>query len=219
MQSLVQPITSYVRHYFALQSALLLVLLFGFAQHIVRAQSPDEFFTAVQKKYGEGASMRVRFVMKAEDIRGSVTIKRGNKYIIELAGRTIICNGKIVQNYTPSDKKVVVSDFRDNPDNISPERIFMNFPRGYRPTVITDKANKDAILMLEPAKPRDQISDMKRVTLRLQQETLKLKEISIFDGATTHEWTILDIKPDAGIPDAAFEWKPPQGAQIIDLRD
>ncbi|TAE22527.1 MAG: outer membrane lipoprotein carrier protein LolA [Candidatus Kapaibacterium sp.] len=183
------------------------------------AQNADEIFQQVQKKYGEGVSMRVRFVLKAEDIRGSLTIKRGNKYILELAGRSIICNGKTVQNYTPVDKKVVVSDFRDNPDNISPERIFMNFPRGYRPTLVIDKASKDAVLMLNPAKARDQISDMQRVTLRLQQETLKLKEMSIFDGTQTHEWTILDIKPDAGIPDAAFEWKPPQGTQVIDLRD
>jgi outer membrane lipoprotein-sorting protein len=190
-----------------------------FSTFFASAQTADEFYSAVQKKYGEGASMRVRFVLKAEDIRGSLTLKRGNKYILELAGRTIICNGKIVQNYTPADKKVVVSAFRDNPDNISPERIFMNFPRTYRPTLILDKASKDAILMLAPAKARDQVSDMQRVTLRLQQETLKLKEISIFDGTTTHEWAILDIKPDAGIPDTAFEWKPPQGTQIIDLRD
>jgi outer membrane lipoprotein-sorting protein len=183
------------------------------------AQSADELFSTVQKKYGEGASMRVRFLMKNEDVRGSLTLKRGNKYILELAGRTIICNGKTVSNYTPSDRKVVVSDFRDNPDNISPERIFMNFPRGYRPALTTDKASKEEVLTLTPAKPRDQVSDMQRVTLRLQSETLKLKEISIFDGTTLHVWTILDIKPDAGIPDAAFEWKPPQGVQTIDLRD
>jgi outer membrane lipoprotein-sorting protein len=183
------------------------------------AQSAEELFTTIQKKYGEGASMRVRFLMKNEDVRGSLTLKRGNKYILELAGRTIICNGKTVSNYTPSDRKVVVSDFRDNPDNISPERIFMNFPRGYHPILTTDKASNDAVLTLTPAKPRDQVSDMQRVTLRLQSETLKLKEISIFDGTTLHVWTILDIKPDAGIPDAAFEWKPPQGVQTIDLRD
>jgi outer membrane lipoprotein-sorting protein len=183
------------------------------------AQSADELFSTVQKKYGEGASMRVRFLMKNEDVRGSLTLKRGNKYILELAGRTIICNGKTVSNYTPSDRKVVVSDFRDNPDNISPERIFMNFPRGYRPALTTDKASKEEVLTLMPAKPRDQVSDMQRVTLRLQSETLKLKEISIFDGTTLHVWTILDIKPDAGIPDSAFEWKPPQGVQTIDLRD
>lgn len=203
------------RLYFAISFCIITALV----NSSLAAQSADEVFASVQKKYGEGASMRVRFALKAEDIRGSLIIKRGNKYILELAGRSIICNGKTVQNYTPADKKVVISDFRDNPDNISPERIFMNFPRGYHPTLIFDKANKDAILMLTPAKPRDQISDMQRVTLRLQQETMKLKGISIFDGTTTHEWTILDIKPDAGIPDSAFEWKPPQGAQIIDLRD
>jgi outer membrane lipoprotein-sorting protein len=199
-----------------------LFMVFGcscLASISLNAQSAEEVFSAVQKKYGEGASMRVRFLMKNEDVRGSLTLKRGNKYILELAGRSIICNGKTVSNYTPSDKKVVMSDFRENPDNISPEQIFMNFPRGYRPTLATDKASKEAILTLVPAKPRDQVNDMQRVTLRLQNDTYKLKEISIFDGTMLHVWTILDIKPDAGIPDVAFEWKPPQGVQVIDLRD
>ena len=36
-----------------------------------------------------------KFVMKSEDVRGSLALKRGKRYL-ELPGRTIICNGKTV---------------------------------------------------------------------------------------------------------------------------
>jgi outer membrane lipoprotein-sorting protein len=194
--------------------------------HQSYAQTADELFAAVQKKYTDGASLRVKFQLEQENIRGSLALKRGNKYILDIGGgRTIICNGKTVWNYDAPQRKVVISDFRENPDNISPERIFLNFPRTYRPVLTTDQASGDAILTLTPAKARDQVSDMQRVVLRLAPQalktpqSLKLKAIGIFDGTVQHDWTILDMKPDAGLTDAAFEWKPPQGAQVIDLRE
>ncbi len=200
----------------------LFVLIFCMSiPHLSPAQAvpnADEIFASVQKKYADGASMRVKFLMKSEDVRGSLALKRGNKYILEIMGKTIICNGKIVWNYDAAQKKVIISDFRDNPDNISPERIFMNFPRHYKPSLTVEKTSNDILLSLAPTKARDQMSDMQRVGLRLSRE-LRLKSIAIYDGTTLHEWDITDIKPDANLPDSAFEWKPPQGAQVIDLRD
>lgn len=197
------------------------VILYSLQTVLVLAQAvpnADEIFSAVQKKYADGTSLRVKFIMKSEDIRGSLVLKRGNKYILELSGRTIISNGKTVWNYNTTEKKVVISDFRDNPDNISPERIFMNFPRGYKPSLTVEKNTNDLLLSLTPAKSRDQISDMQRVGMKLSKD-LKLKNIAIFDGSTLHEWDITSIIPDAGVPDSAFEWKVPQGVQVIDLRD
>jgi outer membrane lipoprotein-sorting protein len=203
-----------------LAAAFGIILLFH-PPFIVLAQaslSAEEVFAAAQKKYADGSSMRIKFVMKSEDIQGSLALKRGNKYILETGGHTVICNGKTVWNYDASQKKVVVSDFRDNPDNISPERIFMNFPRGYKPSLSVEKSSSDLLLSLAPAKVRDQISDMQRVGLRFSRD-MRLKEIAIFDGSALHEWSITDIKPDAGLADIVFEWKPPQGVQVIDLRD
>ncbi len=65
----------------------------------------DDVFASVQKKYADGASMRVKFLIKSEDVRGSLALKRGNKYILEIMGKTIICNGKIVWNYDAAQKK------------------------------------------------------------------------------------------------------------------
>lgn len=197
------------------------LILYSLQTVLVLAQAvpnADEIFSAVQKKYADGTSLRVKFIMKSEDIRGSLVLKRGNKYILELSGRTIVSNGKTVWNYNTTEKKVVISDFRDNPDNISPERIFMNFPRGYKPSLTVEKNTNDLLLSLTPAKSRDQISDMQRVGMKLSKD-LKLKNIAIFDGSTLHEWDITSIIPDAGVPDSAFEWKVPQGVQVIDLRD
>ncbi|MDW8220135.1 MAG: hypothetical protein RML40_06345 [Bacteroidota bacterium] len=196
---------------------LILSFLAAFTQYAQDALNAEEVLRAVQKRYISGSSLRVKFVTKGEySERGSLVLKRGNKYILELGNRTIICNGTIVWSYVPSEKKVIVSDFRQNFDGMSPERLFMNFPRTYRPNAIIDKG--DILLKLSPSKARDQIGDMQHVEMRLSRNYV-LKEIAVFDGSVLHEWEILTIIPDAEVPDSAFEWKPPQGVEIVDLRD
>jgi outer membrane lipoprotein-sorting protein len=176
--------------------SICLLFLCGMLSGAFKQPSPpttaEELFAAVQKKYTEGASLRIQFRMEEERLQGALALKRGNKYILNLGnGRTIICNGKTVWNYDVLQKKVVVSSFHENPDNISAERIFLNFPRGYTPTLSNGNTRNEAVLTLLPAKVRDQVGDMQRVTLRLTREPLTL----------------------------TFEWKPPQEAHIIDLRD
>ena len=57
------------------------------------------------------------------DIRGEIIAEKGNKYIISLGDRIITSDGKVVWNYSISQKTVMVSNFKEL-NSVSIESIF-----------------------------------------------------------------------------------------------
>ncbi len=203
------------------------VLLFfvstTFAQN--GAADAQSVFARVQKQYGESESIRAQFFTRmpgdANMVRGTLLVKRGNKFRLDMSGRTVVCNGQTVWNYDHNEKKVVISTFKNNPATVSPEKIFLGFPKTYKPTIKQESASEGRLLrlVLTPSSARDAVGGMQEVTMRLVPETLKLKELLISDGSATYQWTMTELIINAGLKDVQFEYTIPNGAQVVDLRD
>jgi outer membrane lipoprotein-sorting protein len=210
--------------------------------HSTSAQntSSDEalaVFARIQKMYGEAESIRVQFFTRltadGKQMRGVLLVKRGNKFQLDLAGRVITCNGKAVWNYDKASKKVIVSDFKNSPATMSPEKLFLSFPKTYKPTLIEQSGSSTSsapkkpalkspslvLLTLKPASPKEAVAGMSNVTMLLDPTTLVLRELNVSDDATVYQWTMQSVKLNAGLSDAAFEFVAPKGVQVVDLRD
>jgi outer membrane lipoprotein-sorting protein len=189
-------------------------------------------YARVQKLYGDTDAIRAQFTAKMPDVsgslkqanksvRGSLLVKRGNKFRLDLADRTIVCNGTTVWNYDRISKKLVISPFKDNPATISPERIFLSFPKNYKPTLKKESAKEGGLLRLTltPASAKEAVGGMQRVEMRLQPATLMLKELKMSDDATSYNWTMTEFKLNVQLLSEQFEFQSPKDAQVIDLRD
>jgi outer membrane lipoprotein-sorting protein len=182
-------------------------------------------FAAVQKLYGEAESLKAQFSTRVADnskpMRGTLLVKRGNKFRIELAGRIITCNGKVVWNYAQAQSKVIISDFKNNPATMSPEKIFLSFPKTYTPTLSIEPTSRESALRLTlmPSSSRDAVGGMQRVMLLLQPKTYMLRELFVTDEHTTYHWTMTSLQRNAALSDELFEFKPPSGVDVVDLRD
>ncbi len=185
----------------------------------------DAVFTRVRQQFSESESIKAQFFTRAPEtkqmLRGTLLVKKGNKFALDFNGRVITCNGKTIWNYEPAQKKVIISDFKNTPATISPEKLFLSFPKTYKPSVVQESASEGRLLRLtlEPSTPRDAVGGMQQVVMRLVPETLKLRELLISDGSTVYQWTMTDLKLQAGLKDEQFEFVPPQGTHSIDLRD
>jgi outer membrane lipoprotein carrier protein len=187
----------------------------------------------VQKQYSESESMRVQFstslTADGKKMRGVLLVKRGNQFQLDLAGRVITCNGKTVWNYDKAAKKVIVSDFKNSPATMSPEKLFLSFPKNYKPTLFEQSASEQAgavsklvLLTLKPANQREAVAGMSNVTMLLDPTTLKLHELNVSDDATVYQWIIHELRLNAGLKDTAFEFAPPKNAKnvsVVDLRE
>lgn len=189
---------------------------------ICNAQNAEETFELVSSRLSNAESLRIEFEQRGQmGLSGILTVKRGNRYILELPGRTIYCNGSTVWNYDAANKKVIVSEYLDGADAISPEKLFLSFPTTYTPSLKKESnsnGTKYIALTLRPRRPQDAIGGMNRIVLKLTPGSLDIRMISISDGASERVWLIKNIAVEEEIADTAFEFEAGEGVRVIDLR-
>lgn len=196
-----------------------------FSISMLSKQSAEDVFRRVQTIYGDSESLRAQFFSKlpgtSTTVRGTLLVKRGNKFRLDMNGRTITCNGQTVWNYEHTTKKLVISTFKNNPATISPEKIFLSFPKTYAPELQKENSADGAILRLTltPVDARDAVGGMQEVVMRLTPGTYQLRELRINDGASTYQWMMNELTLQAKLKNEQFEYKAPKGAQVVDLRD
>lgn len=182
----------------------------------------ESVFQAIQRKYSDASSLQVIFSQKDNPaIAGKLTVKRDNKFMIELDDRIVICNGSTMWNYTPSKNKVIVSNYVDGSDAISPQKLFMSFPKTYAPSLVRESRSTGedyVVLALKPKSQQAVVGGLQKITMKLSPRTLEIAELEIFDGSNTRGWTISGLKTDINVSDSEFEFKATDDIRVIDLR-
>ena len=188
------------------------------------AQKGEDVFAALQAKIAASEGITAEFAsLNMPSMKGTLTVGKNNTFRIQTPDRTIACDGKLVRNYSPSDRKVIVSEYIETDDVLSPERLFLNFPAQYVPSLRTMSSSGTAgsllSLQLKPASPDDVIGTLERITLLLEPGSLIIKEISFFDGIEEQSWSIARFKYEKNLSKNLFSLKDlPADVRTIDLR-
>lgn len=182
----------------------------------------SSIFQAIQRKYSATTTIQVAFTDKNNpSITGLLTVQRNNKFMIEFSDRIVICNGITMWNYTPDKGKVIVSNYVDGNDAISPQKLFLSFPRHYIPSLLREQRSSGSeavVLVLKPKNQQSVVGGLQRITMRLEPRTLEIAELEIFDGSNVRSWVISGLKTDVAVPDSNFEFVPADDIRVIDLR-
>lgn len=150
---------------------------------------------------------------------GTLDIKKGNKYRIELDDQTIVTDGVSAWTYSRLNNQVFIDRYKEDSLSFSPDRILVNAPENYAATLLGKAAmgkREVSVLKLVPKSPK---SNIKWLKLWVDEDDWLMRRIQLLDIAdnrTTYE--IGNMKLNAGIPDSAFQFKPPPGAEVIDVR-
>lgn len=202
--------------------AIALLCCFPFYSNATTGRDAASIFQSIQRKYSATTSLRVTFTDKNNaSITGQLTVHRNNKFIIEFSDRIVTCNGSTMWNYTPDKGKVIISNYVDGNDAISPQKLFMSFPQHYVPSLLREQRSSggDAIvLVLKPKNQQSVVGGLQKITMRLDPRTLEIAELEIFDGSNVRSWLISGLKTDVVVPDNAFEFTPADDIRVIDLR-
>lgn len=104
-------------------SSFIFTLLFSVPLFCI---NKNDTFESIKDKYKNVESIYIEFYMNNQPKSiGKVTAKKGNKYKIDFQNRLIFCNGKTLWNYSKSDNKVLISNFKEL-QNISLEKLFFS---------------------------------------------------------------------------------------------
>src|SRR5712675_1762564 len=104
----------------------------------VQAQSADQsakqILDKVSAKFKSYKSLQVQFSYQLQDAQGtSQGIKKGtasmkgNKYLVQLSGQEIYCDGKTIWTYDKSSNEVTITRLDPSSTTISPQKLFTNF--------------------------------------------------------------------------------------------
>lgn len=202
--------------------SVVVLVLFCCSSTLWAARDAESVFQSIQRRYSEASSLQVTFAQKDNPaVTGKLTVKRNNKFFIELDDRLVFCNGTTMWNYTPDKRKVIISSYVDGNDAISPQKLFMSFPRHYIPSLVRESRSSGEdyiVLVLKPKNPQSIVGGLEKITMKLSPKTLEIAELEIFDGSNVRGWIISGLKTDISVPDSMFEFTPTDDIRVIDLR-
>ncbi len=203
--------------------SLRLIFFFVLVGTSVNAQSGNETLKKIQDKFKSLTDFSADFAQTviSPETKGTVKLsgkfyyKRKNKFIVELKNGSIISNGETVWNYDTKQKRVVISPFNEDPTSFSLERYIFDYPTVCKIKSIPGENNKDEIIELVP---KNNNIDFKSAKIWKSPEDM-ISKLEVIDlGDTKYTIQLSALKIDQELPDSKFNFNPPKGIKIIDLR-
>jgi outer membrane lipoprotein carrier protein len=205
---------------------VLIVLLLASTLLLFAAITAKEIIEKVQERYDDMSDAVVTFTQKVrfkvsrmeQQTTGTLYFKKKNKYRIETEQRTVVTDGKSSWSYNAQNKQLVISAYKEDARSMSPEKLLTQYPKDYYSALTgEEKVGSEACYALKLT-PREESGAAKTMKIWVSKAWLIRKlEITDLNGTVT-TYQIKDVLVDKGIPDTRFDFKAPQGADVIDLR-
>jgi outer membrane lipoprotein carrier protein len=181
----------------------------------------------LQKKFDSMQDATIRFTQHVkfgfskieQNFQGTLTMKRPNKYRVELEHQTIVTNGSVVWSYSPANKQVLIDRYKENQNSLSPEQFFLNLPAQYFATLLGKEKVGNVETYALKLVPKDDQSFVKSVKMWVEDGTWVVRKVQIVDlNDTETVYTVIELKLNTRVNDALFTFIPPAGTDVVDLR-
>lgn len=204
---------------------LIAIVLFS-GQQISFAQTSDELISRLRTRYDSVELLRADFTQKTTSPFGEelplntgTLILEGNNYRVETDAQTFVTNGTTTWVYDSFQNQVIINDFVEDEATFVISDFLSTFHEDYQ---ITESSTthlngiKHYILRLSTLTPS---SFFKEVTLQVRDADDVITEMNVLDVNDARlEFSLEDIELNPEINGNPFEFEPPTGADVIDLR-
>ncbi len=231
--------------YFGMIRKALLALfffLFSFAI-IVNGQVANQYndtaaaslLQRVSEKYGAHKNISAEFKLviqrpkqKPEDsdkkytdtLSGKILLQ-GSKFNITIKGQQIICDGKNIWTYMPSENEVQINLYEESDDIFSPSRIFNLYKEGSLYQIKEKKiVNGKKVTVIEMSPANKKLSYFK-IDITVDDATLQIVESKIYQkNGTRYTYKLIKQTPGISTTDTSFIFNPAEhpGVKVVDLR-
>jgi chaperone LolA len=150
---------------------------------------------------------------------GSLFIKKPSKFRIEAENETVVTDGVTVWLYSPVNNQVIIDNYKENQNSISPENFLLNLPQNYYATLLSSEKTAKGKSVTLKLVPKDDRAFVKSAKLFVDAGTWVVRKIAILDvNDTETTYTIKDIRLNTSLSDKKFIYTPPAGVEVVDLR-
>lgn len=204
------------------------IILLSFAASPSYADKPTamQIVRNVQDNYSRIEDATIAFTQTVvyplskltKTITGTLYLKKGNKYRIDTDDKVIVTDGKTSWVYLPGSQQVLIDNFRNDKNTITPDKFLLDVPSDYFAVLLsTTKTAKGEQYTLRLT-PKSDNSFIRSIRIVVDSDwTVRSAEVSDMNDTRT-TFTVDSLETNTGLPNSEFEFIPPKGAQVVDLR-
>jgi|TergutMp193P3_1026864.scaffolds.fasta_scaffold157440_1 chaperone LolA len=187
----------------------------------------SEIIDKVQTKYKKTNSAIVRYTQTVkfkltkmeQSYDGTLFLKKEKMYRIETDQQTILTDGVTSWAFSPKTNQVVVDNYREDKNSVSPEKFLTEYPNDYYSNLVGKAKvnNKDTYEM--KLTPKENTSFIKSLKVWVDSGEWFIRKIEIIDmNDNTTTYVVSKIEANIEIRNDKFQFKPTSETQVIDLR-
>ncbi len=150
--------------------------------------------------------------------KGSLLIK-GNKYVMKMAGQTVIYDGNAIYTYIKDANEVQINTPTE--ESINPTQLLTTYDKDYKPKFIKEENINGIVLQVIDLSPTKQSKNIARVRLKINKNKKQVESSTLYDkDGSTYTYNVDKFITDIPINDSEFIFKKSDfpGAEIIDMR-
>ena len=191
-------------------------ILFILQSNALYSQNKEQIYNELKTQLTGLKSISFEFSsVDADNLSGKILATK-DKYKMFLPGRIIVSNSKTVWNYSPDQSKVLISTIGDV-HSASIQNVFFNIIQNYEPASLKVSTQSTGAKYYELELKSTQNSD-DYIILNLNYKTKKIQAVNYSVNGQSANLTIKNLQFNPKITKSEFEFKPPKGTQVIDLR-
>jgi outer membrane lipoprotein carrier protein len=171
----------------------------------------------IQDKFNSITDLSAQITQSVNDkvnLKGKVFYKKDNCLRFEFDNMLIISDGETSWNYNKKQDKVIITDYDTEGNKIlSIRQIIFEYPVDCELNTFEFEGNKVLELI-----PKDDTFSFNSVKLFIDSEYL-ITKVLVDDPATgTIQIDLSSYQLNKNLPDSHFQFSPPEGSQVLDLR-
>ncbi len=198
------------------------VLFFAFK---ASALDLSEVTNRIQKKYEGINELKAKFVQKVtyrnigrtQKDEGIVRFKRPDKMKWEYSsGEVVVCDGEKIWFYMPDESRAMKADMKTAFSTSTPSNFLSGMGKLNEEFKVSIKSSKKDIICLN-LDPKTPIENMKELVICVDTKEFLVRSSSLLDNLGNE--TVIEFKEievNKGIEDKEFEFKLPQGVEVIE---
>jgi len=189
----------------------------------------EEILKAVGKKHKSMPGFVAGFSHDSEtntgkvvgNVKGEIKVS-GSKYVLTSGQTTLYCDGKTVWSADAKIKEVNISDYEPEPDDITPEKIYSFYQKGYKYIFIGEVKVKGKIWQTVDLEPENIKKEIVKIRLFVDKTTRQIMKWIVFErGSNDRE--VFEIETFRALAkvnpsDFSFNKKSFPSYKIVDLR-
>lgn len=201
------------------------VILISFFVNAVYSQDAQEIIKNVQSKYNSTKDAQASYSQSikyssgsTQSSSGTIYIQKEDKYRIESKNEIIVTDGVTSWSYSKKKKQVVIDNYKNDGNTFSPNKFLFNYPENFYSDLDGSETISGSDCYVLKLSPRHKGS-VKSAKIWVDKEENLIKKITINSSESSTTYSLKKITLDAGLASSKFTFSPPEGVEVIDLRN